>query len=212
MTANQDNTSLDTKEALLIASLKVFAQKGFDGATVKDIADEARVNVSLISYHFGGKEKLYHACLEGIASERLNACERMLKPCKTKEEFAIRLRMFAEDFVTAHLQNPDAMTILHRDYEGGNAIALEVFNRIFDQILSRFSDFLKKSSQASVLRPDFDVLATTGLLIGSLVHAIRSDHPRKGHPHCSIRDKKNLERFLDQYVAIFCDGLTRRQP
>lgn len=43
---------------------KLFATKGYDGTSVRDIADEAGVNVAMISYYFGSKEKLMEALFE----------------------------------------------------------------------------------------------------------------------------------------------------
>lgn len=60
MTAQEE---IDTKEKLLAHAIEIFSLKGFDGTTVKDLAEAAGVNVSLISYHFGGKEALYNACI-----------------------------------------------------------------------------------------------------------------------------------------------------
>jgi AcrR family transcriptional regulator len=42
---------------------RLFAERGFDGTSVRDIADEAGINVAMISYYFGSKEKLMEACL-----------------------------------------------------------------------------------------------------------------------------------------------------
>ena len=40
---------------------KLFAAKGFNGTSVRDIADTAGVNIAMISYYFGSKEKLFEA-------------------------------------------------------------------------------------------------------------------------------------------------------
>ncbi len=40
---------------------KLFAEKGFDGTSVRDISEAADVNVAMISYYFGSKEKLMEA-------------------------------------------------------------------------------------------------------------------------------------------------------
>ncbi|MFI0814995.1 TetR family transcriptional regulator [Streptomyces sp. NPDC021098] len=48
-----------SRRLLLEAARDVFAEKGFAGARVQDIADRAGVNKQLIAYHFGGKEGLY---------------------------------------------------------------------------------------------------------------------------------------------------------
>ena len=58
-----------TRQELLTAALDVFAAKGFAGARVQDIADQAGVNKQLINYYFDGKEGLYRA-LRGRWLER----------------------------------------------------------------------------------------------------------------------------------------------
>ena len=50
------------KQTLIMESAeKLFAEKGFAGTSVRDIADEAGVNLAMISYYFGSKEKLLEA-------------------------------------------------------------------------------------------------------------------------------------------------------
>jgi AcrR family transcriptional regulator len=43
---------------------RLFAERGFDGISVRDIADEAGINVAMISYYFGSKDKLMEALFE----------------------------------------------------------------------------------------------------------------------------------------------------
>lgn len=49
---------------LLETAERLFAEKGFEGTSVRDIADEAGVNIAMISYYFGSKEKLMQALFE----------------------------------------------------------------------------------------------------------------------------------------------------
>lgn len=48
-----------TQERLLESAAKVFAEKGFRGATVAEICERAEANVAAVNYHFGDKESLY---------------------------------------------------------------------------------------------------------------------------------------------------------
>ena len=48
---------------------RLFAERGFDGTSVRDIAHEAGVNIAMISYYFGSKEKLMEALLEWRVGE-----------------------------------------------------------------------------------------------------------------------------------------------
>ena len=59
----------DTREALLLAATTVFARAGFDGVSLREVAEAAKVNQALIGYHFGSKEGLYLAVFERIAAQ-----------------------------------------------------------------------------------------------------------------------------------------------
>jgi len=58
----------DTRTKILRVAARVFAQKGFSGASVRDIVSAAGENVSAVNYHFGSKQKLYQATLEYLLS------------------------------------------------------------------------------------------------------------------------------------------------
>jgi TetR/AcrR family transcriptional regulator len=63
---------------LLRAGEELFAERGFDGVPIEDLAERAGVNKALISYHFGGKRGLYVAILQSAfaaMADRLKAIE-----------------------------------------------------------------------------------------------------------------------------------------
>ena len=49
----------DTKTRLLEAAGEEFAEKGFEGATIRAIIEKAKANIAAVNYHFGDKERLY---------------------------------------------------------------------------------------------------------------------------------------------------------
>ena len=56
-------TSTSTRDALLEAAAELFAEHGFEGASIRRISEKAGANVAAIHYHFGSKEKLYAAAV-----------------------------------------------------------------------------------------------------------------------------------------------------
>ncbi len=52
---------------ILEAAEQLFFEKGFEGTSVRDIATKANVNLAMISYYFGSKEKLFIALVEARA-------------------------------------------------------------------------------------------------------------------------------------------------
>src|ERR1700749_726236 len=55
---------VDKREHILVVAEALFGEKGFDGTSVRDIAQQAGVNLAMISYYFGSKEKLLEALIE----------------------------------------------------------------------------------------------------------------------------------------------------
>jgi AcrR family transcriptional regulator len=53
----------DTRAELLVAARAVFAERGYDGATVRAIAERAGVDPAMVNHWFGGKEPLFVAAL-----------------------------------------------------------------------------------------------------------------------------------------------------
>lgn len=53
----------DTRSALLDAARAAFAERGYDGATVRHIAERAGVDAAMVNHWFGGKEALFTASL-----------------------------------------------------------------------------------------------------------------------------------------------------
>jgi TetR/AcrR family transcriptional regulator len=55
-----------TREAILAAALDVFSERGFDGASTREIASRAGVTQPLLNYHFSSKDELWRAAVDGI--------------------------------------------------------------------------------------------------------------------------------------------------
>src|SRR2546427_6962853 len=66
-----------TRDALLAAGAELFAERGYDGVPVAAIAQKAGVNKAMISYHFGGKRKLYMAIVSATFGEIVAGVERL---------------------------------------------------------------------------------------------------------------------------------------
>ncbi len=73
--------SLQTKARILDAAEQLFAERGFEGASLRDIAALAGVQVGLVHHHGGGKEELFHQTVtrraEELAALRMKGLEEL---------------------------------------------------------------------------------------------------------------------------------------
>ena len=81
----------ETKEKVLLAARTLFANKGFDGTSIRDIASDAGVNIAAVNYHFHSKEKLFYQVIEMVFNESSQHIRerRKLKPDEKVEDLAI---------------------------------------------------------------------------------------------------------------------------
>jgi AcrR family transcriptional regulator len=77
-TSTSPETHEATKARLLDAAGSEFAERGFDGATVRAISLKARANVAAVNYHFGDKEHLYLAAV--IEAHRCGVPDEPVEP------------------------------------------------------------------------------------------------------------------------------------
>ena len=68
-----------TKEKVIQSATSLFFQKGFAGTSVRDIAEKADVNVSLISYYFKGKQGLLEYAVTQFYENYLAELEKTIK-------------------------------------------------------------------------------------------------------------------------------------
>lgn len=69
----------DKRVHIMDAAEQLFSEKGFDGTSVRDIAGRAGVNLAMISYYFGSKEKLLVALIAHRASYTYGILEEINK-------------------------------------------------------------------------------------------------------------------------------------
>jgi len=71
------NYLLSSEEKILEAAKKVFHRKGFEGARMQEIADEAGINKALLHYYFRSKEKLFQAVFEAAFSGLMGSAKEI---------------------------------------------------------------------------------------------------------------------------------------
>lgn len=93
---------LSTRAHIIEVAGQVFAEKGYEGATGKEICERAEVNAASISYHFGGMAMLYHEVLleaydtlvgydefSNVTSREPNPEKRLLALCQIMVKSAL---------------------------------------------------------------------------------------------------------------------------
>lgn len=99
--------SEDVKTRILEAAKSLFAKQGYAATTVRQICEEAGANVALVSYHYGGKEKLFLTILEaGLpTAEYFSMIDQIQDPLR-------RIKVFIADFIRFTVENEQLAQIM----------------------------------------------------------------------------------------------------
>lgn len=78
------STTVQTKDRIIEAAIKLFNQKGFSGTSVREIAKEANVNVAHISYYFHGKGGLLEQLVSDFYEGYIHMIETKIHRMETR--------------------------------------------------------------------------------------------------------------------------------
>jgi AcrR family transcriptional regulator len=195
-----------SKVQLLNAATHLFANQGYAGTSVQEIAKRAGVNISLVSYHFGGKLGLYRACLEQLGDSTLASTESCLSSCKNEAEFRVRLEIFVEDFLQVHMNNREIVKMIFRAENTETAEIEGVFRQTFIKNANLIIDFLSHAKKRGWLAPDVDPQAVAATLLGTMAHLVQIDHLSERYFGKTLQDPKERRNFRDKVLRIVLDG------
>ena len=132
-----------TRREILDIATREFADRGFAGARVDEIADRTRTTKRMLYYYFGSKERLFVAVLER-AYATIRAAEQTIEVDHLDPAAAIR--RLAELTFDHHESHPDFIRLVsienihraehiagHSDLAGQNTPAIELIERILDR-------------------------------------------------------------------------------
>lgn len=139
-----------TRERIMAAALRIFAERGFDAGTVREITEAARVNTAAINYHFRSKEELirqvFESGLKPIIAARtgaLEACLRQHAPALPSVE-AVSEALVRPLIELAAGDYRDVMTLLMHVRTAQTELTKRIVEEQFAPVHERFVDLLQR--------------------------------------------------------------------
>jgi AcrR family transcriptional regulator len=143
-------TGRERREQLLDVGRRLFAERGFEGTSVEEIAAQAGVSKPVVYEHFGGKEGLYAVVVDREVERLLAMATAILSGANTREKFeaaAVALLRYIED-------NSDGFRILVRDSPApGSGTFGSLISDIARQVEYILGDFFRDRGYDQKLAP-----------------------------------------------------------
>lgn len=196
----REDTDVDkaesTAENILESAAVVFAEKGYDGARVDELARAAGVNKATLYYQIGDKEALYHAVLERVFSHTAAEVEAAVRGADGCEEQVRRfVTVFAEN--TGHMRYMSP--ILLREIAGGGKNLPDSVIALMGRIFNALTQALERGIAQGAFR-EVNSFMVHMLIVGSL-NLYSANEPirrRNAESHPEIFEP---EHFLSNLAA-----------
>ena len=137
-----------TAETVLASARKLFARRGYDGASIRAITKVASANLGAVTYHFGSKQALYEAVLERVLSP---LAARVGRAASSEGTPLARLEVVVRAFFEHLDANPDMPQLMLQEMAAGKDPPPPV-RRVLGQVSGTLVELIRSGQAAGEIR------------------------------------------------------------
>jgi len=181
----------------------LFAEKGFNGTSVRDIAEKANVNLAMISYYFGSKDKL----LEALFGYRGEIYKMKLESMIGNNEMTSleKMNTLIDHYIDKIMQQQCFSRIMVREqvlnHTGNTAELIFQMKKRNQELISKL---IHQGQKRGEFKKSIDIPLMMATLIGTANHLIATQHYYKELNNLqSMSDEdfqKHLKKKLSQHL------------
>jgi AcrR family transcriptional regulator len=163
----------DKKKHILFTAEKLFAVKGYEAATVRDIADEAGVNLAMISYYFGSKEKM----MESLFQERMISTKLRVEQLLSNSNINSfeKVEIILEEYIKKVLENQSFYKILLcEQVMQKNPQIIKLLKELKLGYAAMFSEIIKEGQKKKLFKKNIDVVLALNTMTGTVTQIMIS--------------------------------------
>ena len=195
------------KEKIVGVAQSLFAEKGYSSTSVREIANQADVNVASINYYFGSKLGLFEFLVEDFTNKKFSLVVSVLEPPETIEEFKLRLSLFIKQFLVLSQSDKNAFLMMNKNLDIFLQVSPEKFENTFLKIHNQFLNFVKSSQRKNIIRPEFRSEIVSQILFGGLMDTVRNQDLRRQLGVSIVEDSSEFDDYAEIFVDIFLNGM-----
>ncbi len=129
----------NTEELIFKSATNVFLEKGFDGAKMQEIADNAGINKSLLHYYYRSKEKLFDMVFTQIMNQFFNRIDIIWESDVSVIE---KISIFIDNYIDFLMKNPFIprfiINTIARSHQNAGSVIQQKTGGILDKIRNKF--------------------------------------------------------------------------
>ncbi len=195
--------------AIINAAEKLFAIKGFDGASVRDIAHEADINVAMISYYFGSKEKLMEAVFDARSQHIRLKIENLLADDKLSH--IGKVNVLIDDYVDKFIHQQEFHRIMMREQmiEKDTPIA-GLIHDLKKRNLESIRRLIEEGQKQGAFKKNIDIVLMMTTLVGTVSQMITAQHFYKKMNNLEHMEEVEFQKLMRKRLSIHLKNLFKQ--
>lgn len=150
------------REAILLAARDTFAQKGYEGASIRDIAQAADLSLSALYYYFKSKQDVLDEVVSNAYRNYIKRTQELLSAAG--DDPALQLASAVRYLVQYRLNNPAASRVVIRDTESLDADRFEAVHKLQRESRQLMIDIVVRGNETGDFTTAEPVLASRSIL------------------------------------------------
>jgi AcrR family transcriptional regulator len=167
-------TAEDRRLQILQVATQLFASRGFEGTTTREIAKRAKVNEAIIFRHFPTKEDLYWAVIEAKCTAKIGL-QGLMEILDSGEDLRTTFVTLAESMLRRREKDPSLMRLLLFSGLENHRLSQRFFQTYISDYYEKLGEFIQKRVSAGEFRKVNPQLAARGLLGMLVYHSMVQD-------------------------------------
>ncbi len=199
-----DSTRAKTrKDRIMEAALHIFAEKGFQNATITEISKEAGVSEATIYEYFGTKEDLLFAIPEKISNQTYDESSKILPYIKGVEG---KMRAILLSYFKLYQSNPHYSALVLLQLMSNKRFRETPAHAAIRRSAHRLLDCIREGIADRTFKKDADAYLIRSMLMGTIEHLFIQWH-MQGRP----KTEKSIIDMLDPFIEIVLDGIRAKK-
>lgn len=197
----KDMIITEKHQHILDKAEELFASHGYEGTTVRDIATAADVNLAMISYYFGSKEKL----MEVLFRHRMDGTRATIEAVVVNQAITPfqKLEILIDNYVNRVFDRQAFYKVMHTEQMlKNNSVIIQLMKQYKMGFINLIDSVIREGSKMNIFKNEADTMLLLQSMTGTVVQSVlNKEYYKEFHQLGKMKEKEFDALLKNRLVA-----------
>lgn len=186
--------SKDYRNNIISVATRLFAERGLNGVSIRELSGAAEVSISMISYHFGGKEGLYSSVLQ----EQFACFDQIEEIRDCNAEPLGKIEAYIRWLIRRHREHPYLLRFYASELTNPTPFFPSIVLPAIRKVIETLVEFVNQGMESGHFRKGLSSTDTVVAIVGMVIYYFLSTLATKELADLSPeRDEQIVRHYMD---------------